>query len=330
LRALDFSDLCCRVLLLLVLSIPCVSAAASLNFPLPEDGSDVVGELTWIEARYEDTLIGLAREHGLGLHELVRANPDVDPWLPGEGTRILLPTRFVLPPGPRSGVVANLAEYRLYFFPPGENRVITVPMGIGRTAFETPVLQTRVTDRIEQPSWTPPASVRAEYARRGIELARVVPAGPSNPLGEFALMLDAPGYLIHGTNQTYGVGTRVSHGCLRLYPEHIAELVWKITVGTQVRIIHAPYKAGWDGDELVLEAHTPLSEFEAEGMTTMVREVIASTGKDDAVDWLRAEQAARARLGIPSVIGTRGQRLSQEEVLQQDVQEPVDVSRAGS
>ena len=324
-RALDSSGLCSRILLLLVLSIPCVAAATSLRFELPEEGSDVVGALTWIEARHEDTLIALAREHGLGLHELVRANPDVDPWLPGEGTPILLPTRFVLPPGPRQGVVANLAEYRLYFFPPGQNHVITVPMGIGRAAFETPVLQTRVTDRIEQPSWTPPASVRAEYARRGIELARVVPAGPSNPLGEYALMLDAPGYLIHGTNETYGVGTRVSHGCLRLYPEHIAELVWKITVGTQVRIIHAPYKAGWDGDELVLEAHVPLSEFEADGMTVMVREVIASTGKDDLVDWLLAEQAAREQSGIPSAIGTRGQRISQE-----DSQEPVDVSRAGS
>ncbi len=300
-RALKFG----RCAPLIVLLWP-VFAHGVREYPLPEDGSDIVGDVFTVRAQHEDTLVRLAREHGLGVQELSRANPDVDPWLPGEGTEIQLPIAFVLPPGPREGVVVNLAEYRLYYFPPGENRVLTAPVGIGRAAFRTPVLETRVTDRIEQPSWTPPASVREEYARRGVELTRVVPPGPDNPLGEYALMLSAPGYLIHGTNQPFGVGTRVSHGCLRLYPEDIERLVWEIPVGTKVRIVHAPYKVGWNGDELVMEAHRPLEEFEQEGLTVMVRELTEiGGGAEEVVDWDLAEQVAREGRGLPVVVGTR-------------------------
>ncbi len=285
-------------------------AYAVREYPLPTDGSDVVGEVFTVRAQHEDTLVALAREHGLGVQELSRANPGVDPWLPGEGTEIRLPIRFVLPPGPREGVVVNLAEYRLYYFPPGEERVLTAPVGIGRAAFRTPVLNTRVTDRIEHPNWTPPQSVREEYARRGVELMRVVPPGPDNPLGDYALMLDTPGYLIHGTNQPFGVGTRVSHGCLRLFPEDIERLVWKIPVGTEVRIVHAPYKIGWDGDELLLEAHRPLEEFEHEGLTVMVRELLkAGGGASDSVNWDLAEEVAREAIGVPTVVGHRQELL---------------------
>lgn len=283
---------------------------AMREYPLPAEGSDLVGDVFWVTARHEDTLVQLAREHSLGAHELSRANPDVDTWLPGEGTRIRLPIAFLLPPGPREGLVVNLAEYRLYYFPPGEDRVLTAPVGIGRDAFRTPVLETRVTDRIEQPSWTPPRSVRESYASRGVELARVVPPGPDNPLGDYAMVLAAPGYLIHGTNQSFGVGARVSHGCLRLYPEDIEKLVWEVPVGTPVRIIHAPYKVGWRGDELVLQAHQPLPEFAGEDVETALRQQLGEDLDAGLIDWELAKETARSAKGVPVVIGVRGEALA--------------------
>ena len=286
------------------------SAGATREYPLPAPGTDLVGEVFWVTARHEDTLVQLAREHDLGANELSRANPDVDAWLPGEGTRIRLPIAFLLPPGPREGLVVNLAEYRLYYFPPGENRVLTAPVGIGRDAFRTPVLETRVTDRIEQPSWTPPRSVRESYARRGMELARVVPPGPDNPLGEYAMVLGAPGYLIHGTNQSFGVGARVSHGCMRLYPEDIEKLVWEVPVGTPVRIIHAPYKVGWRGDELILQAHQPLVEFEDENIETVLRQQLGEGLGGGRNDWELTHRTARAARGVPVVIGARDEGLA--------------------
>ena len=289
--------------LLLVLLAP--SAEAVREYPLPPAGTDLVGEVFWVTSRHEDTLVQLAREHGLGAHEMSRANPDVDTWLPGEGTRIRLPISFLLPPGPREGIVVNLAEYRLYYFPPGEDRVLTAPVGIGRDAFRTPVLETRVTDRIEQPSWTPPRSVRESYASRGVELARVVPPGPDNPLGDYAMLLAAPGYLIHGTNQSFGVGARVSHGCLRLYPEDIERLIWEVPVGTPVRIIHAPYKVGWRGDELILQAHRPLTEFEGDDVESALREQLGADLGGGRIDWELAQETARSAKGVPVVIGRR-------------------------
>lgn len=297
-------------ILTLLFALMSSSAEAMREYPLPDADTDVVGEVFWVTARHEDTLVELAREHGLGANEMARANPDVDVWLPGEGTRVRLPIAFLLPPGPREGIVVNLAEYRLYYFPPGEDRVFTAPVGIGRDAFRTPVLETRVTDRIERPSWTPPRSVRESYASRGVELSRVVPPGPDNPLGDYAIMLATPGYLIHGTNQSFGVGARVSHGCLRLYPEDIERLVWKVPVGTPVRIIHAPYKVGWRGDDLVMQAHRPLTEFEDEDMESALRQQLGDHLNGGRIDWDVAKETALQARGIPVVIGYRGETLA--------------------
>ena len=194
----------------------------------------------------------------------MRANPDVDTWLPGEGTEVILPTRYVLPPGERRGLILNLAEYRLYYFPePAANEpavVMTYPISIGRMDWETPLGRTSVVAKVTNPSWYPPASVRAEHEADGDPLPRIVPPGPDNPLGKHAMRLGLPGYLIHGTNRPAGVGMRVTHGCIRLFPEDISFLFDKISIDTPVRIINEPVKIGWDGDELVVEVHRTLEE----------------------------------------------------------------------
>ncbi len=232
-------------------------------YELPPPGHDVIGTVATITARYEDTLVDIARRHGLGYYDLVRANPDVNPWVPGAGTEIVLPSRFVLPPGPREGLVLNLAEYRMYYFPapePGKPAyVYTYPMSIGRMDWETPLGRTSIVAMAKDPAWYPPQSVRDEHAADGDPLPRVVPPGPENPLGTRALRLGLPGYLIHGTNRPAGVGMRVSHGCVRMFPEDIEFLFDNIRVQTPVRIINVPVKIGWDGDALVAEVH-PLLE----------------------------------------------------------------------
>lgn len=277
------------------------------SFVIPPEGTGVVGEIQIVTTSEEDTLADLARRYGLGFDEIVAANPGVDPWLPGEGTRVVLPTQFVLPNAPPKGLVLNLSAKRLFYFPKperdGPQVVVTHPIGIGRQGWRTPQGTLRITQKIENPTWRVPASVRREHAKMGDRLPAVVPAGPKNPLGAYAMRLSNPSYLIHGTNKPYGVGMRVSHGCVRLYPEDISRLFHKVPKGTPVRIVNQPYLAGWRDDTLYLEAHPPLEE-EAKrwkgSLKPMKKVVLAKAGDStEAVDWEAATQVAREARGIP-------------------------------
>ncbi|RSC26584.1 hypothetical protein EGT09_09210 [Pseudomonas putida] len=234
--------------------------AVALELPLPPPGEDVVGQVRTIKAKYEDTFADIGTANDLGYLEMIAANPGVDPWLPGAGTEIILPTRYVLPPGPREGIVINLAEYRLYYYPKGESVVHTFPLGIGREGWGSPIAITKITAKTPNPTWTPPASIRAEHAADGDILPAVVPAGPDNPLGPFKFTLGLPGYLIHGSNKKFGIGMRTSHGCFRMLNNNVVALSKMVPVGTPVRIINEPYKFGVSGGKVYLEAHTPLDD----------------------------------------------------------------------
>lgn len=283
------------------LAVPLTGVAR--EFPMPLPGIDVVGDISSVTSRYEDTLSDIARANDLGFLEISEANPGVDPWLPGEGLEIMLPTRFLLPPGPREGIVINLAELRLYYYPKGENRVITYPLGIGREGWETPVGETRVTGKRPNPTWTPPESIRIEHLENGDILPKVVPPGPDNPLGAYAIYLALPGYLLHGTNKPFGVGMRVSHGCIRLYPEDIEKLFPRIPIDTRVRIINQPYKLGWVNGRLHIEAHQPLSEQRQNAVVDIAQlqeAVSAAVGsRRPAIDWDSLMDAALTHSGIP-------------------------------
>ncbi len=233
-------------------------------FTLESPEQAVIGELQIVYTKEENTFSDLAREYGLGYDEIVAANPDIDPWLPGDGTAVLLPTQYVLPDVSRRGLILNIASKRLFYFPEVADgapvQVLTYPIGIGRVGWETPLGETTVISKARDPSWYVPASVRRERAEMGNPLPAVVPPGPDNPLGHFVLKLDMPGYLIHGTNQPYGVGMRVSHGCIRLYPENIEPLYDMVGIGEAVTIINEPYLAGWRDGELYFESHSPLED----------------------------------------------------------------------
>jgi len=269
---------------------------------------DVIGSVDRYRIVGEETLLEVARQYGLGFVEFMAANPGVDPWVPGIGTEVVVPGMHVLPDAPRRGIVINLTEMRLYLFSARGDIVGTWPIGIGQQAGMTPVGTTQVVGKEMNPTWIPPASVRREKP----ELPSMVPPGPDNPLGDRALLLGWPRFLIHGTNKPYGVGRRVSHGCIRLYPEGIAELYRLVPVGTPVNFVDQPIKLGWRDGVLYLQIHPSKEQadqieaegrFEAEPLPGL-REKVQAAARDraDAIDWRAVDRAAAERNGIPVVI----------------------------
>lgn len=295
-----------RSLVLLILALALPATATALTFRLPEDGDQLVGDNMVHTARHEDTFVALGRTFGVGFRALRAANPEVHPWVPGEGTAITLPLSFILPArSERESIVLNLAEFRLYHFLPAKNTVRTYAVGIGRQGWETPTVATRVTGTAANPSWTPPASIRREHAEQGDILPRVVPPGPDNPLGKYAVRLSAPGYLFHGTNRKLGIGMRVSHGCIRLYDGDIEELAHSVEYGTPVHIVNEPVKAGWRDGRLYLEVHPQLEEDEGQPIDFegIVDAALArQPERDIEVDWERARETARRQSGMPVAI----------------------------
>lgn len=297
------------------LSLAALCAAgpvSALEFPLPPAGEDIIGQVQTITAKYEDTFADLGTKYDLGYLEMIAANPGVDAWLPGAGTQIVLPTRFILPPGPREGIVINLAEYRLYYYPKGRNVVYTFPLGIGREGWGSPISTTKVTAKTPNPTWTPPASVKAEHAADGDILPNVVPAGPDNPLGPFKFGLGLPGYLIHGSNKKFGIGMRTSHGCFRMYNNNVLEMADMVPVGTTVRIISEPYKFGVSGGKVYLEAHTPLDESGNPSVVDKHTAVINALLKREdlanslRIKWDEVRDVVAAEDGLPVEIATPG------------------------
>ena len=292
-------------MLVVAVALPATSVAAVFELAAESDG--VIGQARTHVAAHEDTFVSLARSYDVGYRELVLANPGVDPWLPGEGTQVTVPTQFVLPDAPRTGIVLNVPEMRLYYFPPvtdgGVRQVLTFPVSVGRQDWSTPYGRTKVTAKQRNPAWYPPQSIRDEHAADGRPLPRVVPPGPDNPLGKHALRLGLPGYLIHGTNRPAGVGMRVTHGCVRMFPVDIAELYELVAVGTPVRIVNQPFKMGWVGDELYLEVHPPLEEDEetiGRGLTALVEVFVSNTDERlKRVDWRSMETVYERGLGLP-------------------------------
>ncbi|WP_016914086.1 L,D-transpeptidase family protein [Vreelandella stevensii] len=236
------------------------------HFRLPEQG-DIIGEYYTVTVdNPEDTLIDIARRHNIGYEEIRMANPGVSMWVPGEGTEIVIPAQYILPPAPREGVVVNLSELRLYYYPANNPGIVeTYPVSVGRDGFATPVGITRTTVKVKDPAWAPPASMRREAAARGEPAPAIVPPGPDNPLGRHAILLAMPSYLIHGTNRPDGVGMRASRGCIRMYPEDIESLYERLPSGTQVNLMDAPFKAGWGADGTLFVQSYPQLEENVEG-----------------------------------------------------------------
>ena len=296
----------------------------AVSYELTNSETSIIGQVKTVAADGNITLLDIARAYGLGYQDIKLVNPDVDTWLPRKGQVVKLPSKFVLPNAPRQGIVMNIPEMRLYYYPPpaadGSIIVETYPLGIGRQGWATPYKITRIIAKQERPAWRPPKSILAEHEAAGDPLPELVEPGPDNPLGNYALRLGLPAYLIHGTNQPWGIGMRVSHGCIRLYPEDIAELYSKVEIGTVVNIIDNPFKVGELDGVLYLEAHPPLAEsVSAAYLTQVVRMIINITQENSyTVDWEKIGKVTEKPTGIPVPIGIFIPQANEDVVLQAD------------
>lgn len=282
------------------------------SFALTGDQT-AVGTLGAYVARDDDTLLDVARRFDLGYTQLVTANPGVDPWRPGTGRRITVPSFYLLPDGPRRGIVINLAQNRLYYFPPGGGMVETHPIGVGVQGRSTPIGTTRIVAKRIHPRWIPPPSIHRERP----DLPAVVPPGPDNPLGDYAFQLGWPAYLIHGTNKPDGIGRNVSHGCIQLFPEDVERLFGEVAIGMPVRVVNEEAQTAWIDGELYIAVYPTKDQEEQidvnERMTPIpsprLKKRVAAAAGDRAadVDWEVVERAGIDRTGIPVRVTFKGQ-----------------------
>ncbi len=280
--------------------------AFALTFVLPPVGDSIVGHVQWTQALPSDTFSKIGRRFDIGYFELVEANPTLDPMHLVPGTIIVIPSRFILPSGPRQGIVINLAELRIYYYPPHRHVVITYPVGIGREGWDTPLGSSSIAQKVVNPTWIVPASIRKDRVKDGVYLPKKVPPGPDNPLGGYAMRLKQLTYLIHGTNDYQGVGRRSSAGCIRMLPEDIESLFPQVKHNEQVYIVDSPYKVGWDKNRLYLEAHVPLQGRSALRLTqdsAMEKLIKVNSGRGATIQWHAVDTIALSQNGIPQIIG---------------------------
>jgi len=300
-----FRKISCVLLFILFINVWPLWAA---TYPMPPEDVDLIGYTFTVKALAQETLLDIARQFDLGQDEILLANPNVDRWMPIEGTEVVLPGRFIIPRAERKGVVLNLPEMRLYYFYTDDLEqkpmVKSYPVSVGRMDWNTPLGKVRIEKKDQDPSWRPPESIKLEAVADGRDpLPDVVPPGPDNPLGRYALRLSLPGYLIHSTNKPYGVGMRVTHGCVRMYPENIEELFPIIPVRTMVQIVNQPIKLGWQDNTLFLEVHPLMDEDQEENqnLLCMAYEMILTEieNKDAILDVKTIKQALEEKNGMP-------------------------------
>ena len=292
------------------------------TFPLPAADTTVIGHVRVVIARQQDTLLDIARHYDVGYNEIRAANPGVSVWLPRAGTQVVVPTEFILPPKPWVGIVVNVPERRLFYFPkprPGHTPVVvTFPVGIARHAWPTPLGRTRIVAKYRNPSWIVPEDIRQEHIQEGeLHYPRYFPPGPNNPMGMLALQTGFPEIFIHGTDKPWGVGMRPSHGCFQLYPEDASYLFPRVGVGTPVRIIDQPYVVGRRNGKLYMASFKPVGDYHHNKglLTRAVAAVLPFLPKHltpalehRIVDWGKVMAVAQAQRMIPTPIvpGTPG------------------------
>lgn len=313
--------------LVLLTAVP-VSAAVDAPQKAPAKEKFIgthIGKLTTVTAKYEDTLVHIGRDYDVGFVEMRAANPHLDPWIPGAGARVVVPTMHLLPDAPHEAVVINLAEMRLYYYTSAYQPPLTFPIGIGRDGLRTPVGVTRVLSKKVGPTWTPTARMREEDPT----LPAVMPPGPDNPMGTHALYLGFDTIRIHGTNKPYGIGRRVSSGCIRMFPEDIGRFFDMVPVGTKVTVVDQPIKAAWIDNKLFLEVHPTQEQatiMEKEGAIPDYQlserdlaYIMRVAGKDvEKLDWPAIRKVVKERRGYPIEIAEKANRRADVEMLRDD------------
>jgi L,D-transpeptidase ErfK/SrfK len=295
-------------------AVPVSNGAKSAPYTKP-----YIGQMQEVTASYEDTMVHIGREYGIGFVEMRAANPSLDPWIPGAGAKIIVPTLNILPDSSHDGVIINLAEMRMYYYKTPNSEPTTFPIGIGRDGLKTPVGVTSVMRKKDGPTWTPTDRMRKEDPTLPVS----VPPGPDNPMGSHALYLGFPTIAIHGTNKPYGIGRRVSSGCIRMFPEDITQIYNMVPVGTKVTVVDQPIKSAWIGDTLYLEVHptqeqAAIMEHEGAIPDYQLSErdlsyIMRIAGKDvQNLDWQKIRKVVKERKGYPIPIAIRAEQNMQK------------------
>lgn len=292
------------VLLLLFIS----TTSLALQFPLPKQGNDLVGQLQFVQTQPGDTFAALAEKYDVGYYQLYAANPEVNPKELTPYTELIIPTQFILPHIKREGIVIDLGAMRLYYFPKNENVVYTYPVGIGQQDWNSPIGTLDIIQKEKNPVWVVPQSIYDFRKKNGDPVPHMLPSGPNNPLGFYALRLSLPTYLIHGTNDPASVGRRSSAGCIHLYANDIQELFNIVTLKTNVQFINQPYLIGLQDGDVYLEAHLPLKE-QREALANRRVDVVGLVGSLNLpaiakVDWQKADMVLKEHTGVPVLITT--------------------------
>lgn len=291
-----------RLLFSLIVGLLFVSPLSAATYELPADGSNLIGRVQFHVVEQGETLAEIAKQYEVGFLSLMAANKGIDPFLPEEDTVLRIPSHLILPSKDREGIVVNLAKLRLYYFDKDNQHVHVFPVGIGRIGRDTPEMTTFINEKIKDPTWTPTQNIRAEYRAKGIELPPVVPAGEDNPLGLFALRLAHGGgeYLIHGTNKDFGIGLRVSSGCIRMEPENIEWLFSQVERKEKVTIVNTPVKLSLEPDTSVfMEVHEPLTRSNGEKKPLVIPEELASWMEEFNLPQTKAKAAILVQSGVP-------------------------------
>lgn len=285
--------------------------AWSLEFALPAKGNDVIGHLQFTTVQPGQDFYSIARHYDVGLYELVEANPGIDPAGPRVGTELIIPSEYVLPDVPRKGIVVNVAEMRMYYYPKGQHVVYTFPVGIGQVGWNTPLGKLHIVEKIKNPVWIVPDSIMKFRKAHGDPVPKIVREGPDDPLGRFAMRLSLHNYLIHSTNEPDGVGQRSSAGCIRMFPENIKQLFPMVPVGTPVNIINRPFKIGVQNGRILLEAHVPFKEDAKrypKGGDFIIAMLKQRYGNQANINIALANAIAHQQSGVPAVIGKQYKR----------------------
>jgi len=298
----------CLITLIFAVMAFLSSASNATIYNLNPNG-DVIGEVVIVKTWMGDSFQKISRHFKAGYHELIEANPAVNPNYVPRGTELVIPTKFILPNTPHEGMVINLAELRIYQYMPETNQVMTSPIGIGRQGWLTPLGKMTIIEKIKDPSWYVPKSVQMAQRELGNYLPTIIPPGPMNPLGRYAIRLSERTYLIHGTNDPSRVGQRVTAGCMRMYPEEVKVLFSLVDLGQNVRIINEPLKLGWVGNQLYLESHVPLLEQQhiyGEDPRFIFEKIQEELqGQNVTLNWAITELVVTEHTGVPAVIGRR-------------------------
>ncbi len=285
-------------------------SAFAAAYSVPPPSQSLIGEMRYTLAQSGDTVVTLAQRYDIGFNAIQDANPFLNLSKGfSSGASVKIPTQHLLPNLPRRGIVINLPEMRMYYYPAGSNEVLTYPIGIGKIGRTIPIENTVITRKTKDPVWTPTQNIREFNLQQGIVLPKVMPAGPDNPLGPYAIYMRIPTYLIHSTIFPDSVGKRASFGCIRMYEEDIQDFFPSIEHGIPVAIVNSPVKVGWEDNALYMEAHQPLEEHSASfnaslpGIVQLVHRVAHSPHV--LVDWQMVSYIAKYRDGVPHQIGIK-------------------------